>query len=189
MTLYLGMFTLTGKTRAAFLCFFLSHVPITILIDGQAFLPKSWYPRQLQEVLQWYAATFRDSLMMKATQDEGGASDVWFTSLVGIELILQLPFFVYSVYVLTSTNREESRWTRGDGVFRSLCMIYGSVTCTTLVPIFASIHADPATTAMEKAVLGGFYFPYFVFPFWLVLIAASSENVFGRTRSKDFKVG
>lgn len=124
---------------------------------------------------------------MKATH-EGGNSEVWFTSLVGIEVILQLPFFLYAVYVLTLTNGD-GRWTRGDGPFKSLCMIYGSVTCTTLVPIFASICADPSTTAWEKAVLGSFYLPYFVFPFWLVLIAASSDDMFGRTRSKAFKIG
>jgi hypothetical protein len=53
------MSSIQGKTRLAFLAFFISHLPITILVDGQAFLPRDWYPQSLVDVVDWYAATFK----------------------------------------------------------------------------------------------------------------------------------
>lgn len=32
----------------------------------------------------------------------------------------------------------------------------------------------------EKGILLGFYLPYLIFPLWLVIIAVSNEDVFGR---------
>ena len=51
--------TLQGHTRTAFLCFFISHIPITILLDGQAFFPRHLYPQVARDVLDWYAITFK----------------------------------------------------------------------------------------------------------------------------------
>lgn len=54
------MWALTGKTRIAFLLFFASHILITLLIDGQAFFSRSrFYPQPLQDVVDWYASTFK----------------------------------------------------------------------------------------------------------------------------------
>ena len=52
---------LQGFTRTAILCFFVSHIPITLLIDCQAFLPRHFYPQALQDVVDWYAETFKMS--------------------------------------------------------------------------------------------------------------------------------
>jgi hypothetical protein len=53
------MLTLRGNTRIAFLLFFASHIPITLLIDGQAFFRRSLYPQGFQDVVDWYAVTFK----------------------------------------------------------------------------------------------------------------------------------
>jgi len=53
------MLTLQGNTRIAFLLFFSSHIPITLLVDGQAFFRRSFYPQALQDVVDWYAVTFK----------------------------------------------------------------------------------------------------------------------------------
>ena len=110
----------------------------------------------------------------------------WFSSLVFIEVIFQLPFFFLAVYALLNNGESKNNnnsLIRGDGVFRSLCMVYGSSTATTLVPIFASLLTDANTTLAEKGVLMGFYMPYFIFPVWLVLIAVCENNVFGSDKS------
>lgn len=175
--------TLQGLTRTAFLCFFASHIPITLIIDGQAFFPRSYYPQALRDVVDWYALTFKDKLMTYPMER-------WFTSIVSIEILFQLPFFFLAVYALLQHPRNygdgdggASALTRGDGLFRSLCLIYGSSTATTLIPIFACILTDEDTTIGEKGVLMGFYLPYFIFPMWLVVIAACEENVFGAKSS------
>lgn len=115
----------------------------------------------------------------------------WFTSLVAIEIFLQIPFFFVAVYAIikndTRANNQKfgkRNVIQGNGTFRSLCMVYGSSTATTLIPIFASIFTDHDTTLGEKGILLCFYLPYFIFPLWLVVIAVCEENVF---RSKSNK--
>ena len=82
----------------------------------------------------------------------------WFSSLVFIEVLFQLPFFCLAVYALLNNGKSRNSnntLIKGDGIFRSLCMIYGSSTATTLVPIFASLLTDTNTTLAEKGVLMG----------------------------------
>src|SRR5210317_795776 len=110
----------------------------------------------------------------------------WFSSLVAIEVLFQLPFFFVAVYAILNSNgtNKKNTFIRGDGLFRSLCIIYGSSTATTLIPIFSSILTDADTTTGEKGVLLSFYLPYIVFPLWLVIIAVCEQNVFGGTNTK-----
>lgn len=166
--------TLQGYTRTAFLCFFMSHIPITLIIDGQAFFPRHYYPKILQDIVDWYATTFKDKLMQHPPPN-------WFSSLVAIEVLFQLPFFFVAVYAFHPSTR-----LCGDGLFRSLCIIYGSSTATTLIPILSSIISDEDTTIEEKGILLGFYLPYLIFPIWLVSIAVCEQNVFGsETKKKE----
>lgn len=101
----------------------------------------------------------------------------WFSSMVAIEVLFQLPFFVFALYAMLQQSK-----IRGDGIFRSLCLIYGSSTATTLVPIFSTILVDQDTNVGEKGVLLSFYLPYFIFPVWLVVIAVCEENIFASKR-------
>mmetsp|Transcript_19498 Transcript_19498/g.23910 ORF Transcript_19498/g.23910 Transcript_19498/m.23910 type:complete len:193 (+) Transcript_19498:49-627(+) len=173
---------LNGKTRIAFLIFFTTHIPITILCDSQAALPSSLISQPAKDVLRWYTATFHDTLMAPTSHDDRTqGSKIWFQSIVTVELLFQLPFFFYAVYALWNSERATTTNPRpvdGKGIFRSLCMIYGSHTSTTLVPILAHIVADPVTNASQTVTLLGFYLPYLIFPFWLMVIAASFEDVF-----------
>jgi len=161
------MTVLQGNTKIAFLCFFISHIPITLLIDGQAFFPRHYYPQILQDVVDWYALTFKDKLMTHPTNP-------WFSSLVAIEILFQLPFFFYAV----------SAMLKRKDINKNLCMVYGSSTATTLIPIFASILTDEETTIEEKAVLLSFYFPYFFFPLWLIMIASSEQSALDIKKKK-----
>jgi len=167
------MLTLRGNTRIAFLLFFASHIPITLLIDGQAFFRRSLYPQGFQDVVDWYAVTFKDKLMEHPVQP-------WFSSLVSIEVIFQLPFFFLAIYaILQQPKHSHNRAIRGDGPFKSLCIIYGSSTATTLVPILQCILTNEETYMSEKGILLGFYLPYLIFPVWLVLIAVCNDDIFG----------
>jgi hypothetical protein len=51
--------SIQGATRTAFIVFFTSHIPITVLVDGQAFLPRDWYPQSLIDIVDWYTSTFK----------------------------------------------------------------------------------------------------------------------------------
>ena len=83
---------LNGVTRIAFLAFFASHIPITLMVDGQALLPRSIYPEFAVRALDWYTETFSDPLMKRP--------QLWFQSMVACEFLFQLPFFVVAVIAL-----------------------------------------------------------------------------------------
>ena len=103
----------------------------------------------------------------------------WFSSLVSIEVMFQLPFFFLAVYALLQQPiSPQNRRIRGDGQFKTLCVVYGSSTATTLVPILQHILSDEETTLSEKGILLSFYLPYLIFPVWLVMIAICNEDMF-----------
>ena len=107
----------------------------------------------------------------------------WFSSLVSIEVMFQLPFFFLAVYALLQQPRSpQKRTIRGDGQFKTLCVVYGSSTATTLVPILQHILSDEETTLSEKGILLSFYLPYLIFPVWLVVIAICNEDMFDSTK-------
>jgi hypothetical protein len=168
------MKTLEGTTRLAFLFFFGSHIPATLCIDLQALFPEI-FPQILQDLLQWYTRLFNDSLMR-------GPYDAWFQAIVCSELLLQLPFFFVAVKVLLNTDNYCGR-----GWFRSACMVYGAHTSTTLIPIITCHCVNENATLLEKCMVISIYFPYLLFPLWLVYIGFVSEDVFGRTDSSNKK--
>ena len=112
--------------------------------------------------------------------------DPWFSSLVSIEVMFQLPFFFLAIYALLQQPKDpQKRTIRGDGPFKSLCIVYGSSTATTLVPILQHILTDEETELSEKGILLSFYLPYLIFPLWLVVIAVCNEDIFGSGRFND----
>mmetsp|Transcript_18130 Transcript_18130/g.25807 ORF Transcript_18130/g.25807 Transcript_18130/m.25807 type:complete len:176 (+) Transcript_18130:92-619(+) len=166
---------LTGVTRYVFSIFFASHIPITLFIDGQVIFPKNWVPKPCQDALEFYSRTFSDHLMTPPYDN------IFFSSFVLCELLFQLPFFVVATYALVTSDKIS-----GKGWFRSACMIYGAHTTTTLVPILASIVTEKATTGIQKMTLFLFYFPYLLFPLWLTIIAATTEDMFhDKSRKED----
>jgi hypothetical protein len=112
------MKTLKGATKFAFLAFFVSHIPITLLVDSQALL--QIHPKPILDLVAWYSSTFKDELMSPPYQ-------TWFTAIVTCELLFQVPFFFVAVYALLSGK------VSGKGWFRSSCLIYGAHTCTFLL--------------------------------------------------------
>ena len=160
--------TLTGNTRRAFLLFFASHIPATLCVDLQVLFP-ALYPSALKDLLNSYIEIFNDDLMRSP-------HDVWFQSIIAGECIFQLPFFFVAVHVLMNTDKYS-----GSGWFRSMCMIYGTHTATTLLPILACHCENADATFVEKAMVISIYLPYLIFPLWLVYIAFVSEDVLGKS--------
>lgn len=157
---------ISNTTRLVFLCFFASHIPISLLLDGQIVLPLKWFPQVIQDVRDFYVSTFRDSLIA------GPPFHTWFQSLVACELFFQVPYFVLAVNMLLSKRTTMlPRW------FQSLSIIYGTHAATTLVPIVASTLWDDETTSSEKLILFGFYLPYFIFPVsWVYIMVRDDDD-------------
>jgi hypothetical protein len=165
---------LTGATRLAFLAFFTSHIPATLMIDLQALLPASFYPQTLKDLLKWYTITFKDSIMTPPY-------DIWLSSVFGAEMIFQLPFFFVAVYALLYPERIDGS---GSGWFKPLCLVYGSHVATTLLPLLAVHATNPDADYIEKAFLILIYLPYLIFPLWLIIIAFVNEDILGQSSER-----
>ena len=97
--------------RAAYLLYFASHIPITLLIDAQAAIDHRYFPEPAQALLDWHIRVNGDFLM--------GAPPLWFWSVVWGEICLQLPFFFVAVKAL---------YDRDEAAFRIPFIIYGAHT-------------------------------------------------------------
>lgn len=156
-----------GRVRAAmagwwrcaerlFALYFVSHVPITLLIDLQPLLPAAGlYPRSLTELLEWYAVTFRDPMMMQPPE--------WFKAFMYCEAFLQMPFFPIAAYAFIKGG---CKWIRTPAI------IYSTHVATSLVAILAHIlfhdfskseHLGPRTQ-QERLILLSIYIPYLLIP-------------------------
>jgi hypothetical protein len=157
-----------GATRTAFYWFFLSHILITLLIDGQAVLP-SLYPEALRNLLRWYCLHLGDVLMRGEPHYEP-----WFVSIVVCEVLLQLPFFVIALRVIaTATANQSSYYPEW---FRRACLVYGGHVATTLVPILGTFLTSNEMTTLQKIMTISVYSPYLIFPLLLVHHAARDSD-------------
>ncbi|KAM6242540.1 sigma intracellular receptor 2 [Porphyrio hochstetteri] len=138
-----------------FALYFLSHIPITLLIDLQALLPAGIYPQGLTELLEWYVTTFRDPLMLQPPE--------WFKAFVYCEAFLQLPFFPVAGYAFLKGG---CRWIRTPAI------IYSTHVATTLFAIFTHILFHDFSksellgpqTLRERLTLLSVYVPYLLIP-------------------------
>lgn len=156
---------LQGATRLSMLVFFASHIFITLIIDSQAISPLEWIPVVLQDLLAFEVATFNDPLM-------GNARELlWFQSLVTCELLFQVPYFLAAVYFF----RRETASAYPDW-FRSVSIMYGAHTATTMVPILTILATNEAASLQERVLVTSMYFPYLIFPLWILWIAATDNT-------------
>jgi len=146
--------------------FFGSHIIFTLCLDGQALMP-DLYPQILRDLARYEVETFHDTLMGTA------ANLPWFRSMVCLEFIFQLPFFLAAIYYIgyaKATNYYP------DG-FRSACIGYGAHTCTTLVPILNFFWSqDYDGTTQQSIALTALYLPYLLIPAWLLWTAATDNS-------------
>ena len=147
-----------GSSRIAFLLFFVSHIPITILIDGQGAF-RSYYPQFLIDVVSWYCDLFGDVLMRDNSSNNKNDNDndslVWFSSMICCEILFQLPFFIVAVnMIMMTTHSSASSCKKVDDVypewFRTSCIIYGSHVSTTLIPIISTFVMSQEMSILQK---------------------------------------
>ncbi|XP_007530784.1 sigma intracellular receptor 2 [Erinaceus europaeus] len=150
--------------------YFLSHIPITLLLDLQMVLSPEYYPAELKNLLQWYAKEFKDPFLL--------SPQLWFKAFVFCELVFQLPFFPIATYAFFKGGRK---WIRTPAI------IYSVHTMTTLVPILFTLLFEDFSkasgfkgqgpkTVIERVTLAFVYAPYFVIPLILLLFMLWSPH-------------
>ncbi|XP_062873121.1 sigma intracellular receptor 2 [Trichomycterus rosablanca] len=168
-----------------FFIYFASHIPITLFIDLQALLPEHVYPQPLKDLLTWYAAEFKDPMVLDPP--------VWFRSFIFCEALVQLPFFPVAAYAFL---KGSCRWIRTPAI------IYSTHVATTLIPILGHIllhnfplvpHPGPQTSH-ERWALVFVYAPYLLIPIMLLFTMlfsseySSSASPSAKTSSKAKKL-
>ncbi|XP_016412633.1 transmembrane protein 97-like [Sinocyclocheilus rhinocerous] len=157
-----------------FFFYFLSHIPITLMIDLQPLLPEHLYPSKLKNLLHWYAAEFKDPMMMDPP--------VWFKSFVFCEALFQLPFFPIAAYAFMTGG---CKWIRTPAI------IYSVHVATTLIPILSHVlfnnfplapHPGPQTL-QERLTLVSIYAPYLIIPV-MILFTMLFSSTYNSTSSK-----
>ena len=156
------MKALQGITKQAFMGFFASHIVFTLIIDGQAIFPPSFYPVMLRDLLQFYISNFNDPLMKHLP--------LWFQSLIVLEFCIQLPFFFVSCWYLSSKNGTYPSW------FRLACITYGAHVGTSMIPILSCLVANTDANFDERCRVLGAYLPYLIFPVWIWFIAITADD-------------
>ena len=120
------MKVIEGSNRIAFLCYFGSHIPITLLCNAQGVLGP-YFPKLMTGVVAWYAELSGDYLMKYSPSREYS----WFSSMLCCEMLFQLPFFIVALKSFMAGGRDGAKhypeW------FRMLCIMYGADVSTTLV--------------------------------------------------------
>ncbi|KAJ3297044.1 Transmembrane protein 97 [Rhizoclosmatium sp. JEL0117] len=137
----------------AMLIFFILHIPISLFIDAQIIWPSLPYPELALNANADYIRDTNDFLLIERKP--------WFLSLVWCEFIIQLPFYLYLIWALV----RDSKYVRTAGI------IYGTHTCTCLVPIlYEMIFTDNGIqTFGQKAVTVAIYSIWFVMPFAILV--------------------
>ncbi|NXY51828.1 SGMR2 protein, partial [Ceuthmochares aereus] len=110
---------------------------------------------QLTELLQGYAAAFRDPMMLQPPE--------WFKAFIYCEAFLQMPFFPIAAYAFLKGG---CKWIRTPAI------IYSTHVATTLVPILAHILFHDFSksedlgpqTLRERLALLSIYVPYLLIP-------------------------
>ena len=143
--------------RLIYLGYFFTHIPITILLDLQGLLPSSIYDALgVSNFFIWYHTAFDDHLM--------GTPPIWLKSFLFSEMVFQLPFFFVAVDALRKKKCSD--------LVKTLFIVYGTHTATTVLPILADF------IAASKYLLVAIYFPYFAIPLSLVFYFGLRKDPF-----------
>ncbi len=151
--------------RIVFLIYFITHIPITLVLDLQVIFGQ-YYPPVLQALCQWYINTYNDNLIR--------TQPIWLKSFIWCEFFVQMPFFFYATYALLYKKNS----------IRIPAIVYGTHVATTVLPILSEFMFSNFNTVAERNMLFAFYLPYLIIPLWLALYMCFNEKPFGDKKNK-----
>ncbi|KAF8347806.1 hypothetical protein F5887DRAFT_667049 [Amanita rubescens] len=152
-----------------YFCFFLIHVPATLLLDVQHLYPTELVPPFMRALLQSYLQMSNDPLVGGVSGYFTGMNTeqfLWFKSFTVLEVVFQLPVFFLGMRGLYKDNRA----------IYILILLYGASTATTTLPCVAVLFQTPETTALtiakdiasvtseQRVLLLSSYIPFLLIP-------------------------
>ena len=151
--------------RYILIIYFISHIPITLMVDLQSLFIES-YPEILKEfVRNQYLLKFGDYLMANPP--------IWLKALLTFE-IFQVPFFFVAAYALLF----KKNWIKIPAI------IYSSHVVTAVSLILAELYFSSRITFEQKTVLFSFYLPYLLIPACLLTYMCAYAQPFSKSAGK-----
>ncbi|KAJ2019195.1 Transmembrane protein 97 [Coemansia sp. S680] len=142
-----------SKLDIVYFFYFVSHIPITLLIDVVPIFPIELIPNALISLNSLLTDVLGDPFMGIGSRARSDMT--WFRSLLVCELVLQLPFFFYAVWAL---------WTNCPRRHAPL-LVYGVHVATTMVPVLGMLfRGNVDRSCNTRAMLAGIYMPYLLIP-------------------------
>ncbi|CAK7902862.1 hypothetical protein CAAN1_07S04742 [[Candida] anglica] len=148
--------------------YFVIHVPITVLIDSCLIVPPSWQFNIQKTLVQFHIATNNDFLL--------DTLPLWLQVFGFVELVFQLPLFVYGAFKLYNNDITIYPWL----------VIYGfNASFTTLVCLVYVLAEGESHGLLSGQVWGlfGLYVPYFIIP--LVMLIDSMNRILKKLVIKE----
>ncbi|KAJ8600153.1 hypothetical protein CTAYLR_010757 [Chrysophaeum taylorii] len=134
--------------RHVYIAFFAFHIPVTLLLEIPAQLPRAWVPRFAADLTDFHVRRHGDVLVADPP--------LWFKSFGVCELVVQLPFYFVALWALF--------YEAYSPIISKLFVAYGAHVATTLVPIIATLLASPGVPYILLAI----YAPFLIIPLSLV---------------------
>ncbi|KAJ3806545.1 transmembrane protein 6/97 [Lentinula lateritia] len=140
-----------------YFCFFLNHIPASILLDFQKFYPKAYVPTLILRMRQWWINISADPLVAAAARGDDllHGELVWFGCFAWLELLFQFPVFILGMRGLWNGSRS----------IYVLMLAYGASTATTVLPcIVYFLQERHNMTSSQRLMLLSSYVPFFLVP-------------------------
>ncbi|KAJ4474064.1 transmembrane protein 6/97 [Lentinula edodes] len=159
-----------------YFCFFLIHIPASLLLDFQILYPSAYLPTFLLALRQWYITFSADPLISAAARGDISGELVWFGCFAWLELLFQFPTFFLGMRGL---------WNGSHSIY-VLILAYGASTATTTLPcIFYILKEHSRMTAVQQIILLSSYIPFFIIP--LMMAVDMGFRVYKIIRSTEVK--
>ncbi|KAJ2705757.1 Transmembrane protein 97 [Coemansia sp. IMI 203386] len=148
-----------AKLDMLFFGYFVSHIPITLLVDVVPLLPPALTPGFMLALNTLLTEQLSDPFMViGATRSDM----TWFRSLLASELLFQLPLFFYAAYAL---------W-KGCPKRHAPLLVYGAHVSTTMVPVLATLaFGDIDRSCSQRLMLASMYLPYLLIPLAITAVS------------------
>ncbi|KAE9392417.1 hypothetical protein BT96DRAFT_830607 [Gymnopus androsaceus JB14] len=159
-----------------YFCFFISHIPASLLLDFQMLYPSALVPSFLLELQNWYITFSADPLISGAVRGELLGELFWLKCFVWLELLFQFPTFFLGIRGLWNGSRS----------IYVLILAYGASTATTTLPcIFYILKENAKITSEQQLILLSSYIPFFLIP--LMMAVDMGFRLYNIVASSDVK--
>lgn len=154
-----------------FIFYFITHIPITLCIDIQAISPtiidlQSYIPSFLLNAKNLHIQYFGDDMMNNPP--------LWFSVAVFIEVIFQIPYFIYAIHGFI--NRDNS--------IRTPTIVYCTHVLTVVTLILPELYIRCTSPYYHiRILLVALYSIYWIIPALLLYRTLNTDNMFNQSKN------